>query len=187
MKKTFWVGLCVAILTLAFTTFTAFAERHPVTYNIGYAGGDDSVTFESIGNRSIVSTWVDTNDAINIDTIYSGMINTDCMADKGFQAWFSWDSIPGDSSYPGDTVEVSLFTSWYGYNPRDPEDSICEQLRCDTLARYGYLRYQYPSGSLSDTLFYFDSWFQVRIWDSTSDSGNVNTEHKYQFRSDYSF
>jgi hypothetical protein len=135
----------------------------------------------------LVKTYVDTNDARNIDSIFSAKITTDCLTERGFTGFFSWDSIPGDSSYPTDSIEVSLYTYWRCEDPRNPKDSLKRTLRCDTLGRYGYLRYYYPSDSINDTLVRFDTYMQIRIWDSTSSPAKVNTEHKYQFDAWYAY
>lgn len=188
MLKVFWVGLCVTVLILAFVTASIFADRQPINFTSGVAGGGDSVKFSGgVNGHTIVSTFVDTNDARNIDSIFSGIIYTDHIGEEGLVMWFAWDSLGGDSSYPSDSIGVYLYTSYEGSNWRNPDDSITKCLRGDTLGRYGYLTYKYLSDSIKDTLFYFDTWFRIDIWDSTSDSVNVNTEHKYKFRCGYNY
>lgn len=186
MLKGFWVGLCVAILTLVATI--VLAERRPGNFVQGVPGGGDSLKYEDGRNgTTIVSTFVDTNDARNIDSLFSGYIPTDLIDEDGFTMWFEWDSIPGDTSYPGDSIGVYLYTSYRNSDWRNPDDSITKIVTGDTLARFGYIFWKYPSDSINDTLFYYQSWLEVDVWDSTSDSVNVNTEHKYKFKCDYSY
>lgn len=131
------------------------------------------------GSGSINSSW-DGSVYLQIDStgadtsgvrFYTEAINTARIGLAVVQGFFAWytsgpSTIDGDSAFPADTMVVKLQTGWLG-----PTGGYAFRLRTDTLGAFDTLYYEITD--TDDTLLKSSVWFEVDIWDSTSDAVNA--------------
>lgn len=162
IKTTIWGFVLVAMIALAFSL--AFAEEIKTLQVMSPSGSGGLVNpVGGIVSIELDSTPDLTGASFKSATLATAMEHKNIKSLKGYflwdESWFSFAN--ADSVFTTDSMEVIVRTGYTNH-----EDDFSLILQGDTILIYDTIWYTIPNAG--DSLFRDESWFDFRIWDSTS-------------------